>query len=160
MVNSVVIMGRLCAAPELKKTQSGISVCSVCVAVDRPRRQDAEAQTDFLDIVAWRQTAEFLARYFGKGQQIAVEGKLQSRTWEDNEGHRRKAVEIVADQLHFCGSKQQDSAGRAGDGPAGRAAPAADTDWAPRDRQLYSLPPSGYGNGFAEMGGPEDDLPF
>lgn len=159
MVNSVVIMGRLCAAPELKKTQSGISVCSVCVAVDRPRRQDAEAQTDFLDIVAWRQTAEFLARYFGKGQQIAVEGRLQARIWEDNEGHRRKAVEIVAEQLHFCGPKQ-DSAGRAGGGPAGRTEPAADTDWAPRDRQLYSLPPSGYGNGFAEMGGPEDDLPF
>lgn len=159
MVNRVVIMGRLCAAPELKKTQSGISVCSVCVAVDRPRRQDAEAQTDFLDIVAWRQTAEFLARYFGKGQQIAVEGKLQSRTWEDNEGHRRKAVEIVAEQLHFCGSKQQDSAGRAGDGPAGRTEPAAEAGYAPQD-QLYRLPPSGYGNGFAEMGGPEDDLPF
>lgn len=158
MINSVVIMGRLCAAPELKKTQSGISVCSVCVAVDRPRRQDAEAQTDFLDIVAWRQTAEFLARYFGKGQQIAVEGKLQSRTWEDNEGHRRKAVEIVAEQLHFCGPRQ-DSAGRAGDGPAGRAAPAAEAGYAPQD-QLYRLPPSGYGNGFAEMGGPEDDLPF
>lgn len=159
MLNRIVIMGRLCAAPELKKTQSGISVCSVCVAVDRPRRQDAEAQTDFLDIVAWRQTAEFLARYFGKGQQIAVDGKLQSRTWEDNEGHRRKAVEIVAEQLHFCGSKQQDSAGRAGDGPAGRAAPAEEAGYAPRD-QLYGLPPSGYGNGFAEMGGPEDDLPF
>lgn len=159
MLNRIVIMGRLCAAPELKKTQTGISVCSVCVAVDRPRRQDAEAQTDFLDIVAWRQTAEFLARYFVKGQQIAVDGKLQSRTWEDNEGHRRKAVEIVAEQLHFCGSKQQDSAGRAGDGPAGRAAPAAEAGYAPRD-QLYGLPPSGYGNGFAEMGGPEDDLPF
>lgn len=159
MLNRIVIMGRLCAAPELKKTQTGISVCSVCVAVDRPRRQDAEAQTDFLDIVAWRQTAEFLARYFGKGQQIAVDGKLQSRTWEDNEGHRRKAVEIVAEQLHFCGSKQQDSAGRAGDGPAGRAAPAAEAGYAPQD-QLYRLPPSGYGNGFAEMGGPEDDLPF
>lgn len=158
MINRVVIMGRLCAVPELKKTQSGISVCSVCVAVDRPRRQDAEAQTDFLDIVAWRQTAEFLARYFGKGQQIAVEGKLQSRTWEDNEGHRRKAVEIVAEQLHFCGPKQ-DSAGRAGDGPAGRAAPAEKAGYAPQD-QLYRLPPSGYGNGFAEMGGPEDDLPF
>lgn len=158
MLNRIVIMGRLCADPELKKTQTGISVCSVCVAVDRPRRQDAEAQTDFLDIVAWRQTAEFLARYFGKGQQIAVEGKLQSRTWEDNEGHRRKAVEIVAEQLHFCGPKQ-DSAGRAGDGPAGRAAPAAEAGYAPRD-QLYGLPPSGYGNGFAEMGGPEDDLPF
>ena len=159
MLNRIVIMGRLCADPELKKTQTGISVCSVCVAVDRPRRQDAEAQTDFLDIVAWRQTAEFLARYFVKGQQIAVDGKLQSRTWEDNEGHRRKAGEIVAEQLHFCGSKQQDSAGRAGDGPAGRTAPAAEAGYAPRD-QLYSLPPSGYGNGFAEMGGPEDDLPF
>ena len=159
MLNRTIIMGRLCAAPELKKTQTGISVCSVCVAVDRPRRQDAEAQTDFLDIVAWRQTAEFLARHFGKGQQIAVDGKLQSRTWEDNEGHRRKTVEIVAEQLHFCGSKQQDSAGRAGDGPAGRAAPAAEAGYAPRD-QFYSLPPSGYGNGFAEMGGPEDDLPF
>lgn len=151
MLNRIVIMGRLCAAPELKKTQTGISVCSVCVAVDRPRRQDAEAQTDFLDIVAWRQTAEFLARYFVKGQQIAVDGKLQSRTWEDKDGNKRKAVEIVAEQLHFCGSKQQDSAGRAGDGPA--------AGYAPRD-QLYSLPPSGYGNGFAEMGGPEDDLPF
>lgn len=159
MLNRIVIMGRLCAAPELKKTQTGISVCSVCVAVDRPRRQDAEAQTDFLDIVAWRQTAEFLARYFVKGQQIAVDGKLQSRTWEDKDGNKRKAVEIVAEQLHFCGSKQQDSAGRAGDGPAGRTAPAAEAGYAPRD-QLYGLPPSGYGNGFAEMGGPEDDLPF
>lgn len=158
MLNRIVIMGRLCAAPELKKTQSGTSVCSVCVAVDRPRRQDAEAQTDFLDIVAWRQTAEFLARYFGKGQQIAVEGRLQARIWEDNEGHRRKAVEIVAEQLHFCGPRQ-DSAGRAGDGPAGRTEPAAEAGYAPQD-QLYRLPPSGYGNGFSEMGAPEDDLPF
>lgn len=159
MVNRAVIQGRVCQDIELRQTPGGTMVTTFAVAVDRYAKAGEERKADFFDVVCWGKTAEFLARYFGKGQQIAVDGKLQSRTWEDKDGNKRKAVEIVAEQLHFCGSKQQDSAGRAGDGPAGRAAPAEEAGYAPRD-QLYGLPPSGYGNGFAEMGGPEDDLPF
>ena len=160
MVNRAVIQGRVCQDIELRQTPGGTMVTPFAVAVDRYAKAGEERKADFFDVVCWGKTAEFASRYFAKGQMLAIDGRLQARTWEDKDGNKRKAVEIVAEQLHFCGSKQQDSAGRAGDGPAGRTAPAADTDWAPRDRQLYSLPPSGYGNGFAEMGVPEDDLPF
>lgn len=156
MMNYVVLMGRLCAAPELKKTQSGISVCTVGIACDRPRKKgETNAQTDFFDLVTWRTTAEFLAKYFTKGQLVAVEGRLQSRQWEDNEGNRRKAVEIVADQLHFCRTKPKDTA------PAAEAPPPKRTyDYSQQD-QLYQLPPSGYGNHFAAMpDAEEDELPF
>lgn len=159
MVNRAVIQGRVCQDIELRQTPGGTMVTTFAVAVDRYAKAGEERKADFFDVVCWGKTAEFASRYFAKGQMLTIDGRLQARTWEDKDGNKRKAVEIVAEQLHFCGSKQQDSAGRAGDGPAGRAAPAAEAGYAPQD-QLYRLPPSGYGNGFAEMGGPEDDLPF
>ena len=108
MLNSVIIMGRLTADPELKKTQSGISVTALTVAVDR-RYQKAgeEKQTDFINVVAWRQTAEFIEKYFSKGSMIAVRGSIQTRRYEDNNGNKRTAVEVVADEVSFCGSNSQ-----------------------------------------------------
>lgn len=108
MINNVVLMGRLTADPELKTTQSGISVTSFSIAVERnyaPKGQ--ERQTDFINVVAWRQTAEFVTRYFHKGSMIAVEGSIQTRKYQDKNGNNRVAVEVVANQVSFCGSKAE-----------------------------------------------------
>ena len=106
MLNNAVIMGRLVADPELRTTGNGISVTSFTVAVDRRFvRQGEERQADFIDIIAWRQTAEFVSKYFRKGSMIAVQGSIQTRMYEDKNGNKRKAVEIVADNVSFCGSK-------------------------------------------------------
>ncbi|MEE0859044.1 MAG: single-stranded DNA-binding protein [Acutalibacteraceae bacterium] len=108
MLNRVVLMGRLVAEPELKTTGSGISVCSFCIAVDRNYvKQGTERQTDFINVVAWRQTAEFLCKYFGKGQLIALEGSLQSRTYQDRDGNNRSVTEVVADNVFFTGDRRE-----------------------------------------------------
>ena len=104
MLNAVVIMGRLTADPELKHTPSGVAVTSFTLAVDRYAKE--ERKTDWVDVVAWRQTAEFICKYFTKGQMIAVTGSIQTRNWEDKQGNKRKAVEIVAKEVSFCGSKE------------------------------------------------------
>ena len=104
MTNVVAIMGRLTADPELKHTQSGVAVTSFTLAVDRYAKE--ERKTDWVDVVAWRQTAEFICKYFTKGQMIAVTGSIQTRNWEDKQGNKRKAVEIVAREVSFCGSKE------------------------------------------------------
>ena len=110
MLNKVVIMGRLVAEPELKTTGTGISVCSFCVAVDRNYvKQGTERQTDFINVVAWRQTAEFLCRYFAKGQLVALDGSLQSRTYQDRDGNNRSVTEVIADNIYFTGDKKQSS---------------------------------------------------
>lgn len=105
MINSVVIMGRLTKDPELKTTQSGLSVVSFTVAVDRKYQKGSERQADFLNVVAWRHTAEFVEKYFTKGSMIAIQGSIQTRTYEDKNGNKRTAVEIVADNVSFCSSK-------------------------------------------------------
>ena len=105
MLNSVNLQGRLTADPELRQTTNGTYVATFSIACQRsysPKGQ--ERQTDFIDIVAWRQTAEFVSRYFRKGSMILVEGMIQTRTYEDKNGNKRKIVEIVADQVHFAGS--------------------------------------------------------
>lgn len=107
MLNTAIIMGRLTADPELKTTRSNISVTSFTVAVDRNYKSGDERQTDFIDVVAWRGTADFVSRYFKKGQMIAVQGSIQTRPYEDKNGNKRKAVEIVADNVSFCGSKNE-----------------------------------------------------
>ena len=108
MLNCAVIMGRLTADPELRTTNNGVSVCTISVAVDRNyQREGQERQTDFLTVVAWRQTAEFIAKHFRKGKMIAVQGSIQTRKYEDRNGNKRTAVEIVADNVSFCGSKEQ-----------------------------------------------------
>ena len=112
MINNVVLMGRLTAAPELKTTQSGISTVRFSVAVERRyNKQGEERQTDFIDCVAWRQTAEFVSKYFNKGSMIAVIGSIQTRNYEDKNGNKRKAVEVQVDNVSFCGSKSETGTG-------------------------------------------------
>ncbi len=147
MLNNAVIMGRLVADPELRTTGSGISVTSFTVAVDRRFvRQGEERQADFIDIIAWRQTAEFVSKYFRKGSMIAVQGSIQTRMYEDKNGNKRKAVEIVADNASFCGSKAE-----SGTGSYGRNDSVAPAQPVPS----YSTADEG---DFKEI--PEDDLPF
>ena len=106
MLNCAILMGRLVADPELKTTTNNISVTSFRIAVDRSfQKQGEERQADFIDIVAWRQTADFVTRYFRKGSMIAVQGSIQTRSYEDKQGNKRTAVEVVADTVSFCGSK-------------------------------------------------------
>lgn len=108
-INRVVLMGRLTKDPELKTTSGGISVTSFSIAVDRNYvKQGEERKADFFDVVAWRSTAEFIARYFNKGDMIAVEGQLQTRTYEANDGSTRKVVEVNIDNASFTGSKKSE----------------------------------------------------
>ena len=110
MLNVVAIMGRLVADPELRTTTQGNSVCSFRIACERSYvQQGQERQADFIDIVAWRQQAEFVSRYFQKGSMIVVEGSLQTRQYQDKNGNNRTAVEVVANNISFAGAKRQDS---------------------------------------------------
>ena len=101
MFNLVVLTGRLTAMPELKTTQNGISVCSFTIAVDRPYKSGEEKKTDFINIVAWRGTAEFVTHYFTKGSLIGIEGSIQTRKYEDKDGNNRTAFEVVANNAQF-----------------------------------------------------------
>lgn len=113
MLNRVNVMGRLTRDPELRQTQSGTAVCSFSIACERDYKgSDGEHEVDFFDVVAWRSTAEFVSKYFAKGRMAIIDGRMQSRTYEDNEGNKRKIVEIVADNVYFGDSKK---AGNAGD---------------------------------------------
>ena len=110
MLNKIVVMGRLTRDPELRRTNSGVAVTSFTLAVDRDfKSQGGEKETDFLDVVCWRNTAEFAAKYFTKGRVAVVEGRLQTRRYEDKNGNKRTAYEIVADNLYFGDSKREDS---------------------------------------------------
>lgn len=147
MLNVIAVMGRLVADPELRKTTSGISTTTFTIACDRNFvKAGTERQTDFFDIVAWRQTAEFACKYFRKGQLIALNGSLQTRTYEDKEGKKRKVYEIVADNLHFADSKNS--------APAGDSVPAARS--VPQEAPSYS---AGAPDDFAVIDDSED-LPF
>lgn len=107
MLNNVIIMGRLTRDPELRRTQGGTAVTSFTMAVDRDfKSQSGEKETDFIDVVAWRSTAEFVAKYFTKGRMAVVEGRIQVRDWQDKDGNRRKSVEVVADNVYFADSKR------------------------------------------------------
>lgn len=147
MLNHITIMGRLVKDPELRRTQSGVAVCSFTVAVDRDfqSREAAEKQTDFIDVVAWRQTAEFVSKYFTKGRMIVVDGSLQSRKWQDKTGQNRVSWEVLANNIYFGDSKRDGMSGGDYSAPA-YGAPA----------DSYSAPSS---DGFAEI---EEDgeLPF
>ena len=107
MLNKIFIMGRLTRDPELRRTQSGTAVTSFSLAVDRDfKSQSGEKETDFIDVVAWRSTAEFVAKYFTKGRMAVVEGRLQIRDWKDREGNNRRSAEVVADNVYFGDSKR------------------------------------------------------
>ncbi len=114
MLNHITIMGRLVRDPELRSTQSGVSVASFTVAVDRDfgGRDGGEKQTDFIDCVAWRQTGEFVSKYFRKGSMIVVSGRLQSRKWQDREGNNRTNWEVNADNVYFGESRRDSDSGR------------------------------------------------
>ena len=143
MLNKAILMGRLVADPELRRTSTDKSVVTFTLAVNRNfARQGEQAQTDFIDIVAWGKTAEFVSRYFVKGQQVAVAGQIQTRTWEDKQGNKRKSVEVVAEEVHFAEPKR-DSQPR-NDAPRGGFDPMAGLG----------------GNAFAALPGDDNDLPF
>ena len=126
MLNKAILMGRLTADPELRNTQSNIPVTSFTLAVDRSFGK--EKQTDFLDIVAWRNTAEFVSKWFRKGMLVAVSGRMQTRTWEDKQGNKRKTVEVVADEVFFAEGKRAQE-----EGSGAFAMPPPDEDFLPGD---------------------------
>ena len=110
MLNRVTIMGRIVRDPELRRTQSGTAVTSFTLAVDRDFKSDnGERETDFIDCVAWRSTAEFVEKYFSKGRMAVVSGRLQIRSWTDKDGTKRRSAEIVAESVYFCDSKREES---------------------------------------------------
>ena len=151
MLNKIILMGRLVKDPELRRTQSGTAVTSFRIAVDRDfKSQDGSKQADFFDVVAWRNTAEFVSKYFTKGRMAVVEGRLQIRDWTDKDGGKRRSAEVIAENVYF-GDSKRDSAGDYGSAPAygapasGYAAPAA---------------PAGGHSDFAEIGEEDGELPF
>lgn len=129
MLNNIVIHARLTKDPELRRTQAGIAVASATVACDRDfKGANGEKETDFIDVVAWRGTGEFLAKYFRKGQEAIVSGRLQIRKWTDNQGNKRSTAEIVADKVDFCGSRNEERAANDRPYDGTRAAPAMAAD--------------------------------
>ena len=108
-MNKVILIGRLTKDPELRYTAANTAVCQFTVAVDRRIRSENQPTADFIPVVAWRQTAEFVAKYFSKGNRIAVTGQIQVRNWDDAEGKRHYATEVIADDIEFVESKRQDS---------------------------------------------------
>ena len=118
MLNKIILMGRLTRDPELRRTQSGTAVTSFSIACDRDfKSQSGEKETDFIDVVAWRNTAEFVSKYFAKGRMAVVEGRLQIRDWTDREGGKRRSAEVIADGIYFAGAKAaQPSEGNADEG--------------------------------------------
>lgn len=147
-MNQIVLMGRLTRDPELRHTQSGTAVASFTLAVDRgfSSRDGGERQTDFIDIVAWRNTAEFVSKYFVKGQMAAVTGRLQIRDWTDRDGNKRRTAEVVADNVYFTESKKSREAGGFSTAPArndydsGFSAPVTSSDFAELDEDDGDLP--------------------
>ena len=154
MLNKIFIMGRLTRDPELRRTQSGTAVTSFSLAVDRDfKSQNGEKETDFIDVVAWRSTAEFVAKYFAKGRMAVVEGRLQMRDWTDRDGNKRRSAEVVADNIYF-GDSRRDGADRGESFGGGYSAPA------------YGAPSGGYSapvggtSDFAEIDEEDGELPF
>lgn len=125
MLNHITIMGRLTKDPELRRTGSGIAVASFTVAVDRDFGSNSEKETDFIDCVAWRQTGEFVHKYFTKGRMIVVSGRLQIRKWTDKDGSKRQTAEVVADNCYFGDSKKEQDSGYTGFAPT-NSVPAGD----------------------------------
>ena len=168
MLNRVILMGRLTADPELRKTASDLSVTSFTLAVDRNYGKGADRQTDFINCVAWRQTAEFISRYFSKGRLMAVEGSIQVRNYTDKNDNKRQAVEVLVDQAFFADSKNSSNTSSAvddfGPPPPARSNGSSYTA-APSPLQQPAQPAGfGYSNGaaeeFEEVGDDEEDLPF
>ena len=152
MLNKIFIMGRLARDPELRRTQTGTPVASFRLAVDRDfkDRSTGERATDWIDVVAWRQTAEFVSRYFTKGRMAIVEGRLQIRDWTDKEGNKRTTAEVVADNVYFGDSKRDGEASGASYGGGYAPAPSYSAP-------AYSPAPQ---SDFAELNDDDGELPF
>ena len=156
MLNRIILMGRLTRDPELRHTQTGTPVASFTLAVDRDfkSRDGGDRATDFIDIVAWRSTAEFVSKYFTKGRMAVVEGRLQIRDWTDRDGGKRRSAEVIADNVYFGDSKRDGESGgnySNGGSYSNYSRPAAP---APVD---YGMPS---GDQFAELSDDDGDLPF
>ncbi|MBP3486541.1 MAG: single-stranded DNA-binding protein [Oscillospiraceae bacterium] len=165
MLNRIIIMGRLARDPELRRTQTGTPVASFRLAVDRDFKDKStgERSTDWIDVVAWRATAEFVSRYFTKGRMAVVEGRLQMRDWTDKDGNKRTSAEVVADNVYFGDSKRDGEGGgysagysqggyaQGGYSQGGYSAPAAPSG--------YGAPPAD-GDQFAELSDDDGELPF
>ena len=152
MLNRIILMGRLTRDPELRRTGSGTAVTSFSLAVDRDfKSQSGEKETDFIDIVAWRNTAEFVSKFFTKGRMAVVEGRLQIRDWTDKDGGKRRSAEVVADNVYF-GDSKRDGGDNSGYNPGYAPAPAS-----------HSAAHSNFsasGSDFAEIGEDDGELPF
>jgi len=150
MLNHITLMGRLTRDPELRYTQSQTAVVSFTLAVDRDfgGRDGAEKQTDFIDIVAWRQTAEFVSKYFTKGRMAVVSGRLQIREWTDREGNKRRSAEVVADNVYFGDSNRREENG----GQAPYRAPA--------ENSFKSFDDAPAASAFSELSDTDGELPF
>ena len=163
MLNRIIIMGRLVRDPELRTTQSGVSVTSFTLAVDRDfkNRDSGEKSTDFIDVVAWRQTAEFICKYFGKGRMAVAEGRLQIRDWKDRDGNNRRSAAVVADNVYFADSKRDSAGGSDSYGaPPAYGAPAAPAYGGGQSYGGGYGAPAGDSSGFAEIDDQDGDLPF
>ena len=171
MLNRIIIMGRLTRDPELRHTQTGTAVASFTLAVDRDFKDKStgERSTDFIDVVAWRQTGEFVSRYFTKGRMAVVEGRLQIRDWTDKDGGKRRSAEIVADNVYFGDSKRDGDGGYQSSGYAsggGYSGGYASGGYASPAAPAASAAPSGYGaptkggDQFAELTDDDGELPF
>ena len=159
MLNRIILMGRLVRDPELRHTQSGTAVASFTLAVDRDFRnkQNGEKDTDFIDIVAWRQTGEFVSKYFTKGRMAVVEGRLQIREWTDRDGNKRRSAEVIADNVYFGDSRRDSEGGSAyggnsygGNSFGGYSAPAP---------MSYGAP-SAESDQFSQLDDNDSELPF
>ena len=154
MLNHITIMGRLTRDPELRRTGSGVAVASFSLAVDRDfgKNEKGEKETDFIDCVAWRQTGEFVSKYFTKGRMAVVSGRLQIRSWTDKEGNKRRTAEVVADNVYFGDSRRDGDSGSAS-GFGGYAAPVSDSAFGG-----YSAPAPA--SDFAMLADDDANLPF
>lgn len=163
MLNHIVIMGRLTRDPELRRTGNGTAVASFSLAVDRDfaPKDGGERETDFIDCVAWRQTGEFVSKYFTKGRMAVVSGRLQIRSWTDKDGNKRRTAEVVADNVYFGDSKRDSDGGSSynpggfggssyGSAPGGYNPPSGG----------YSAPPSAPASDFAMLEDDDSQLPF
>ncbi len=148
-MNQIVLMGRLTRDPELRHTQTGTAVSSFSLAVDRgfASKDGGDRQTDFIDIVAWRNTAEFVSKYFTKGQMAAVSGRLQIRDWTDKDGNKRRSAEVIAENVYFTDSKKSRESGtgfgfseQKNDSPGGYQTPVAGSDFAELEDDDGDLP--------------------
>ena len=171
MLNHIVLMGRLTRDPELRRTASGVAVATFSIAVDRDFTSSAtgEKETDFIDIVAWRNTAEFVSKYFTKGRMAVVSGRLQIRNWNDKEGNKRRSAEVIADNIYFGDSKRDSNGDNGYSAPSyGNPPPAPANNYgyaapAPANNYGYSAPAApapAPASDFAMIEDDDSQLPF